>query len=146
MVAISFIRFLCLVCVSAAAVVLASASRVSLDSHVIIDGDGSSVGDECGNRTCHQLFAGAVSRQHPSVTRLTEVTTACSAKFVSLSARPLAMYWDDGQDGVAEGVLGPGATTTTNSYETHVFYFTENNNKANVIARVVVEPGKVGST
>ena len=136
MVTFYFIRVLCL-CLSAA--VLASVSCLPL----VVNGGGEAVGDECGNRTCHQMFVGSVSRQHPSVVRLTQTTTACSAKFVSLSGRPLAMYWDDGADGVSEGVLGPGATTTTNSYEGHMFYFTEKNNKADVIAHITVEPGKV---
>jgi hypothetical protein len=59
-------------------------------------------------------------------------------KFKSLSSRTLDIWWDDGRDGLSQGVLHPGGETTTNAFEDHVFYFTEKGNKANEVARVTI--------
>jgi hypothetical protein len=53
------------------------------------------------------------------------------------------MYWDDGRGGVPQGTLRANSESTTNSYVGHVFYFTEKGNKANEVARVTIEDGKV---
>jgi hypothetical protein len=70
-------------------------------------------------------------------------TTACAAKFRSLSSRPLHIWWDDGKSGVDQGVLYPGQETTTNAYEGHIFYFTNNLNKNEEIARVTIRKDMV---
>ena len=49
---------------------------------------------------------------------------AVLVKFLSLSPKKLVMWYDDGRNGIFEGKLNLGQTTTTNSYEGHVFYFT----------------------
>jgi hypothetical protein len=90
------------------------------------------------------LFKEQLTRKHPRVINEPGPrTTAISAKFLSLSSRPLSMWWDDGGDGVPQGTLPPGQESSTNSYEGHVFYFTEKNNKNNIIARVTMQNGKV---
>lgn len=105
--------------------------------------DGStSSGASCGGGVCYELFKRNTSRSHPNIIPLTHTTTACAAKFVSMSSRPLDMYWDDGRHGVEQGALQAGATTTTNSYETHTFYFTEVGNKEAEVARVTIVPGQ----
>ena len=53
----------------------------------------------------------------------------------------LAIYisyfrFEDGSGGSAQGLLGVGKETTTNTYEGHVFFFTEQGNKAKEVARV----------
>ena len=53
------------------------------------------------------------------------------------------MYWEDGRDGVAQGTLQSGRETTTNTYEGHVFYFTQASNKSNEIARVLISKNQV---
>lgn len=58
-----------------------------------IGADGAHSSTDCVEPPCHQPSKGLVHRQHPNVVMLTDVTTACSAKFVSLSSRPLDMYW-----------------------------------------------------
>jgi prolyl 4-hydroxylase len=83
------------------------------------------------------------TRPHPQVVNIPGPrTTACAAKFLSLSSRPLDMYWDDGRQGVGQGRLQPGMESTTNSYAGHVFYFTEQGSKDNEIQRVTIEDGK----
>lgn len=65
-----------------------------------------------------------VTRQHPYVISIPgSRTTACAAKFRSLSSRAINMWWDDGQNGVFQGTLLPGQESTTNTYEGHVFFF-----------------------
>ncbi len=71
------------------------------------------------------------------------VSTSVGAKFKSLSSRALDIWWEDGRSGVAQGTLRPGRETTTNTYEGHVFYFTESGNKANEIARVYISSNQV---
>ena len=75
-------------------------------------------------------------RPHPSVTLLLQPpSTAMSAKFRNLSNRKVDFYYDDGQGGTEQGHLRPGQETTTNTYETHEFFFTEAGRKDREIAR-----------
>lgn len=53
------------------------------------------------------------------------------------------MYWEDGRDGLEQGVLQPGKETTTNTYEGHVFYFTQKGKKSNEIARIHIYQNQV---
>lgn len=100
------------------------------------------------NSTCNlneiEYFVGKVNRPHPSVVAIYfHESTSVNAKFLSMSTRPLDMYWDDGDKGLAQGRILPGQESATNSYEGHVFFFTAKGNKSEVVARVKMESGKV---
>lgn len=83
-------------------------------------------------------------RVHPLVTLMHgRKSTSVGAKFKSLSSRTLDMYWEDGRDGVPQGTLRSGRESTTNTYEGHVFYFTEHNKKSNEVARVHIFQNQV---
>ena len=85
-----------------------------------------------------------VNRPHPLVVSIAgSRTTAVSAKFRSLSSRPLDMWWDDGAGGVSQGRIMPGKETTTNSYEGHTFYFTDITNKGEVVDRITMRADTV---
>ena len=72
-----------------------------------------------------EVNKGIIDGVNPSVRYLKEPPTrAVLVKFFSLSPKRIIMWYDDGRDGVFEGKLALGQTTTTNSYEGHVFYFT----------------------
>ena len=86
-----------------------------------------------------QLNKYSADRPHPAVVKFTgEQPAYVHAKFRSLSARNMAMYWDDGKDGVYKGILRPGQTTQSNSYIGHRFFFTEEKDKTNVIGTVTI--------
>lgn len=126
----------CCVALSIGAATIASDNRTSS----AVGPDGGLVKIPCNSGVCHHLYKGMAQRPHPSVSSLHTGTTACSAKFVSLSSRTLHMFWDDGKGGVAQGPLRPGAITTTNTYETHEFYFKFG---AVEVARAIMQRGKV---
>jgi hypothetical protein len=69
-------------------------------------------------------------------------TTAVSAKFRCLCAA-VDYYYDDGGEGTLQGSLLMGKEATTNSYEGHVFFFTEKGNKKKEIARFKISRDKV---
>merc|ERR1719399_1060521 len=72
-----------------------------------------------------EVNKGIVGGVHPKVKYLAEPPSrAVLVKFLSLSPKKLVMWYDDGRNGIFEGKLNLGQTTTTNSYEGHVFYFT----------------------
>jgi hypothetical protein len=52
-------------------------------------------------------------------------------------------YWDDGNEGTYQGSLTLGRETTTNTYEGHVFIFTEKGNRNKEIVRFTMDPEKV---
>lgn len=80
-------------------------------------------------------------REHPLKVNLNGPrTTAVAAKFRSLSSRVVDVWYDDGRDGINQGTLRPGQETTTNAYEGHVFYFTEQKNKSNRIHTLTIRP------
>lgn len=64
-------------------------------------------------------------------------TKSLTAKFRCLCPA-LDYYYDDGKDGVFSGSLVLGTVVSTNTYEGHVFYFTEKGNKSNEIARLTM--------
>lgn len=84
-------------------------------------------------------------RRHPSIRDIPGPrTTATSAKFRSLSSRPIQIWYDNGTpDWSFQGELSSGQETTTNAYQGHVFIFTEKANKANVLARHTITADKV---
>ncbi len=99
-----------------------------------------------GDGASYHMFKGITSVLPAAIVNIPGTrTNACAAKFISLSSRDLDIYWDDGKDGVPQGKLISGDISSTNSYETHKFYFTERNRKSNVIARVTIEEGKVSN-
>ena len=69
-------------------------------------------------------------------------TSAMAAKF-RCHARAVDYYYDDGEDGVFQGSLTLGKETTINTYEGHVFYFTEKGNKDVVLSRFQMSTDKV---
>jgi len=79
---------------------------------------------------------------HPAMKLLYQKSQAMSAKFRSL-APAVDMWYDDGGDGTFQGSLTLGKETTTNTYEGHVFYFTEKDNKKNVLARFTMDKTRV---
>ena len=70
-------------------------------------------------------------------------TTAMAAKF-RCHCLSVDYWFDDGKSGSFQGSLALGKETTTNTYEGHVFYFTEKGNKSNEIARYEMSKEKVG--
>jgi hypothetical protein len=85
-------------------------------------------------------------KRHPSVRDIPGPrTTATSAKFRSLSSRPIQIWYDNGTPELSfQGELTSGQETTTNAYVGHVFIFTEKANKANVLARHTITADQVG--
>ena len=68
-----------------------------------------------------------------------------TAKFRCLCPA-LDYYYDDGKEGVFSGSIVLGTEVSTNTYEGHVFYFTEKGKKSNVIARLTMTNKQVRST
>eukprot|EP01034_Spumella_vulgaris_P042262 gene42262-52399_t len=66
-------------------------------------------------------------------------TTATSAKFRNLIPATIDIYYEDGGDGVFQGTLDLGKEYTINTYEGHVFYFTEKGRKDQEVARFVID-------
>lgn len=58
----------------------------------------------------------------------------------------LDYYYDDGMEGLFSGSMVLGTEVSTNTYEGHVFYFTEKGNKSNVIARLTMTNKQVRSS
>jgi prolyl 4-hydroxylase len=85
------------------------------------------------------------SRRHPSVRDIPGPrTTATSAKFRSLSSRPIQIWYDNGTPEMSfQGELISGQETTTNAYQGHVFFFTEKANKKNVLAKHTISADQV---
>eukprot|EP00600_Ochromonadales_sp_CCMP1393_P008568 CAMPEP_0174962562 /NCGR_PEP_ID=MMETSP0004_2-20121128/4848_1 /TAXON_ID=420556 /ORGANISM="Ochromonas sp., Strain CCMP1393" /LENGTH=438 /DNA_ID=CAMNT_0016211099 /DNA_START=94 /DNA_END=1410 /DNA_ORIENTATION=- len=83
---------------------------------------------------------------HPSVRPLDakyRATTAMNARFRSLSPTKVRIFYDDGKGGTQMGHLSLGQETSTNSYETHEFFFTDFDNKDVEIARVKMRQDQV---
>lgn len=81
-------------------------------------------------------------RYHASVKLIGHRTYAMSAKFRSL-VHATDYYYDDGGEGTFQGTLQLGKESTTNTYEGHVFYFTESGNKSNEYARFKMSKNQV---
>lgn len=76
------------------------------------------------------------------LTLMGERSSAMAAKF-QCHCTAVDYYYDNGEDGVYQGSLSLGKETTINTYEGHVFYFTEKGNKNNVLARFQMSTDKV---
>lgn len=72
-------------------------------------------------------------------------TKSLTAKFRCLCPA-LDYYYDDGKEGLYSGSMVLGTEVSTNTYEGHVFYFTEKGNKSNVIARLTMNNKQVRSS
>jgi len=87
----------------------------------------------------------AVARPiHPSVKLLNSRTTAVSAKFRSLIPEPIKIWYENNQGGSFQGSLSLGKEYTLNTYEGHVFFFT-NEEKTVEFARHVMRKDQVFS-
>jgi hypothetical protein len=53
--------------------------------------------------------------------------------------------YDDGNDGVYQGSLTFGKESTTNTYEGHVFFFTEPGDKSKELARFTMDADRVST-
>lgn len=84
-----------------------------------------------------------IRSKHPLVKYLNTPTTACSAKFRNTIPTTVDIYYDDGREGTFQGQLDLGKEYTINTYEGHVFYFTEKGNKKKVLARFVIDSSLV---
>eukprot|EP01038_Epipyxis_sp_PR26KG_P009004 gene9004-12146_t len=62
-------------------------------------------------------------------------SNAMAAKFRSLVPYTIQMWYDNGRGGNEQGHLTLGQETTTNTYDGHVFFFTEFGKKDNLIGR-----------
>ena len=66
-----------------------------------------------------------------------------NARFRSLAPSSVDYWYDDGGEGVYQGTLTMGKEASINTYEGHVFYFTESNNKQREVVRFVMDKDKV---
>lgn len=80
---------------------------------------------------------------HPSVKILNTRTTAVSAKFRSLISEPIKIWYENNNGGSFQGSLSLGKEYTLNTYEGHVFFFT-NDAKTKEYARFVMRKDQVG--
>ncbi|KAJ1401309.1 hypothetical protein B484DRAFT_405765 [Ochromonadaceae sp. CCMP2298] len=62
---------------------------------------------------------------NPRVKLLNKGTLACAAKFRSMVPGIVHMWFEDGGAGSFQGALNLGKESTINTYEGHVFYFTD---------------------
>jgi hypothetical protein len=91
-----------------------------------------------------QLNFHHVTRSHPVIQPLNVGhSKAAFVKFRSLSGRALELWFDDGRDGIFEGLLNPGQVTTTNAYQGHVFIIKVHGHKEIEVCRVKIVPNKV---
>jgi hypothetical protein len=81
-------------------------------------------------------------RQHPQVEVMGETTTSMGAMFRCL-CKSVDYWWENGEGGAYQGTLTMGKETTTNSYEGHVFFFTESGNKEKELARFTMHKDQV---
>ena len=83
-----------------------------------------------------------LTQRTSQVTTIGRTTTSLTAKFRCLATA--ADYWfEDGLGGAYQGTLTLGIEASTNSYEGHVFFFTEKGNKSNEYARVILSRAQV---
>ncbi len=81
--------------------------------------------------------------KHPLVKLLNTPTTACSAKFRNHIPATVDIYYDDGREGSFQGTLDLGKEYTINTYEGHVFYFTEKGDKSKEVGRFTIDSNLV---
>lgn len=113
----------------------------------------------------HQEGIRFETRTHPAIKQLPfgqSASSAMSAKFrytkwsiasqniaLSILIRSLVpgkikIWYDDHRGGVESGHLAQGQETTTNTYNGHVFFFTDFNDKSKVYARYTMKADQVG--
>lgn len=78
----------------------------------------------------------------PQVKIIGKRTTAMAAKFRCLCSS-VDYYYDDGDQGLFQGSLLLGKETTINTYEGHIFFFTEKDNKDSEIGRFIMSKHQV---
>lgn len=100
--------------------------------------------------TTHTFGSGAPTVQqddqttnHLRVKILGVRTTAMNARFRSLTPSSVDYWYDDGGEGVYQGTLTVGKEASINTYEGHVFYFTESKNKQREVIRFVMDKDTV---
>ena len=86
---------------------------------------------------------GKTVTKNPLVTILNVKTTAMSAKFRCFVPSKVHIWYDNGQDGSFQGSLTLGKEYTINTYEGHIFYFTEGDVKTKEYARFVMNKDQV---
>lgn len=74
---------------------------------------------------------------------LNTVSTSVNAKFRNLVPTTIDVWYEDGRGGSSQGTLSLGMEYTVNTYEGHVFFFTEHGDKSRVLARHLVSKDKV---
>lgn len=79
---------------------------------------------------------------NPHITLLGTGTTAMSAKFRSL-VPSMDMWYEDGRGGTFQGTLTLGRESTTNTYEGHVFFFTDSADRKIEYARFTMDKNRV---
>ncbi len=88
-------------------------------------------------------LAGQQATKHPLVKLINSPTTATSAKFRNHIPITVDIYYEDGRDGTFQGTLELGKEYTINTYEGHVFYFTEKGRKDKEVARFTIDKNMV---
>lgn len=79
---------------------------------------------------------------HPSVKLLNSRTTAVAAKFRSMVPENIKIWYENNQGGSFQGSLSLGKEYTLNTYEGHVFFFT-NEAKTKEFARFTMSKDQV---
>lgn len=70
-------------------------------------------------------------------------TTATSAKFRCLVPKGVDIYYEDGRGGLTQGALSMGQEYTVNTYDGHVFFFTQRGDKNREVARFTIDSQRV---
>ena len=81
--------------------------------------------------------------KNPHVKFLNSRTTAMSAKFRCFVTSTVHIWYDNGLGGSFQGSLTLGKEYTINTYEGHVFFFTEGDDKTKEYARFVMDKDQV---
>jgi hypothetical protein len=84
--------------------------------------------------------------KNPHVKFLKSRTTAMSAKFRCFVPSTVHIWYDNGLGGSFQGSLTLGKEYTINTYEGHVFFFTEGDDKTKEYARFVMDKDQVRVT
>ena len=84
-----------------------------------------------------------VVTKNPHVKFLNSKTTAMSAKFRCFVPSTVHIWYDNGLGGSFQGSLTLGKEYTINTYEGHVFFFTEGDDKTKEYARFSMDKNQV---
>lgn len=79
--------------------------------------------------------------EKPFIRYLNTTSTAVSVKFRNLLPVAVDIWFEDGRGGSPQGFLDMGKEYTVNSFEGHVFFFTERGDKKKLVARHHVVQG-----